>query len=161
MRSEDFMDEDDPRDVDFRTSSKSASKPPKDLRGKIASTVMKIKTEKVKMIEDVRMPMMKHVSVRRRDDEHEARPRQRSERRPDRSDHDDRRKRREQERRGTTERTDRNKDRDLRSTDDRRNSLKSSSKFRESSRKHDTESRSKRRSPRPMRIKKVKYFDIY
>ena len=68
-------------------------------------------------------------------------------------------RRREQERRGTTERTDRNKDRDLRSTDDRRNSLKSSSKFRESSRKHDTESRSKRRSPRPMRIKKVAYFD--
>ena len=92
MRSEDFMDEDDPRDIDLRTSSKSASKPPKDLRGKIASTVMKIKTEKGE--DDRRRKNANDEArvVRRRDDEHEARPRQRSERRPDRSDHDDRRK---------------------------------------------------------------------
>ena len=89
------MDEDEARDIDLRRKSPENNR---DLRGKISSkissTVVKIKTEKAE--EDRRKKTDEDRRIRRREQQqdaiHEARPRQRSERRPDRIDQEDRRR---------------------------------------------------------------------
>ena len=88
---------------------------------------------------------------------HEARPRQRSERRPDRLDQEERRRRREHERRTTDSRLNRN-DRDHRSdqrpSQNKRSHETSSRKESDRGGDHDRERRRKS-SPKPLRIKKV------
>ena len=98
-KREEAMDEDEARDIDLRRKSPEKNR---DLRNKISSTVVKIKTEKGE--EDRRKKAVNRTEnrtpdedrrIRRREQQdaiHEARPRQRSERRPDRIDQEDRRR---------------------------------------------------------------------
>ena len=95
---------------------------------------------------------------------HEARPRQRSERRPDRIDQDERRRRREHERRTTDSRLSRN-DRDLRDADHHRSQRRhdttntTTSTTTTNRKESDRGDRRRKSSPKPLRIKKV-IFDI-